>query len=349
MRKIFNVIPTGRQTHYAIHTTRYEIMKRYVIKRLIHIIPMLLGISIISFCVIHLAPGSPVDSATTLNPKVSFEAREKLVLQYGLDKPLYIQYLSWLKKLVTLDFGRSYRNGQKVINRIAGCIPITFLINILSIFFVLLIAIPIGVTSAVREGSFYDRFMTIFIFVGFAIPGFWLALMLMSFFGITLGWLPVQGIISLDFDNLSICYKLLDIGKHLIIPVFVSSVGSLAAMSRYMRSSMLEVLHKDYIKTARAKGLPERKVIYKHALKNAILPIITILGLSVPGLIGGSVIIESIFGIPGMGRLFFESVMARDYPVIMAILVIGALLTLLGNLLADISYSLADPRIRYEK
>jgi peptide/nickel transport system permease protein len=324
-------------------------MKRYIRKRLINIIPMLLGISIISFCVIHLAPGSPVDSVTTLNPKVSFEAREKLIIQYGLDKPLYVQYLSWLRKLATFDFGRSYTDGQKVINKIASRIPITFLINILSISLMLLIAIPIGVTSAVREGSFYDRFMTVFVFIGFAVPGFWLALMLMSFFGITLGWLPVQGITSLNFDNLSVCNKFLDIGKHLILPVFVSSIGSLAAMSRYMRNSMLEVLHKDYIKTARAKGLSERKVVYKHALKNAILPIITILGLSVPGLIGGSVIIETIFGIPGMGRLFFESVMGRDYPVIMAILVIGALLTLFGNLLADISYSLADPRIRYEK
>ena len=325
------------------------IMKRYILKRLISIIPMLLGISIISFCVIHLAPGSPVDSATTLNPKVSFEAREKLVIQYGLDKPLYVQYLNWLKKITTFDFGRSYVDGQKVINKIASRIPITLLINILSISIVLLIAIPIGVMSAVREGSFCDRFLTVFVFVGFAIPGFWLALMLMSFFGITLGWLPIQGITSFDFDTLSISGKFLDIGRHLVMPVFVSCFGALAAMSRYMRSSMLEVLHKDYIKTARAKGLSENRVVYKHALKNALLPIITILGLSVPGLIGGSVIVESVFGIPGMGRLFFESVMGRDYPVIMAVLVIGALLTLLGNFLADISYLFADPRIRYER
>ena len=324
-------------------------MKKYILKRLISIIPMLLGISIISFCVIHLAPGSPVDSATTLNPKVSFEAREKLVIQYGLDKPLYVQYLNWLKKITTFDFGRSYIDGQKVINKIASRIPITLLINILSISIVLLIAIPIGVMSAVREGSFCDRFLTVFVFIGFAIPGFWLALMLMSFFGITLGWLPIQGITSFDFDTLSISGKFLDIGRHLVMPVFVSCFGALAAMSRYMRSSMLEVLHKDYIKTARAKGLSENRVVYKHALKNALLPIITILGLSVPGLIGGSVIVESVFGIPGMGRLFFESVMGRDYPVIMAVLVIGALLTLLGNFLADISYLFADPRIRYEK
>ncbi len=325
-------------------------MKRYVIKRLINIIPMLLGISIISFCVIHLAPGSPVDSSgSALNPKVSLQARQKLISQYGLDKPVYIQYLNWLRRLAVFDFGTSYKDGQKVLSKIVGRMPITLLINILSISIILLISVPIGITSAVKEGSLYDRFMTVFVFIGFAIPGFWLALMLMSLFGITLGWLPVQGITSLYFDRLSILGKCLDVGRHLILPVFVSSFCSLAAMSRYMRSNMLEVLRKDYIQTARAKGLPEKTVIYKHALKNALLPIITMLGLSVPGLIGGSVIIESVFGIPGMGRLFYESVTGRDYPVIMAILVIGALLTLLGNLIADISYSLADPRIKYEK
>lgn len=310
---------------------------------------MLLGISIISFCVIHLAPGSPVDSAATLNSKVSFEAKEKLIAQYGLDKPLYLQYLNWLRRIATFDFGTSYMDGQKVLRKIATRLPITLLINILSISLILLISVPIGITSAVKEGSFYDRFMTIFVFIGFAIPGFWLALMLMSFFGITLGWLPVQGIMSLDFDKLSLSGKIFDVGKHLILPVSVSCFGSLAAMSRYMRSNMLEILGKDYIKTARAKGLSERAVIYRHALKNALLPVITLLGLSVPGLIGGSVIMESVFGIPGMGRLFYESVMGRDYPVIMAILVIGALLTLAGNLLADISYSLIDPRISYDE
>jgi len=324
-------------------------MKSYIKRRIISIIPMLIGISIISFAVIHLAPGSPVDLSTSLNAKVSLEAKEKLITQYGLDRPVFIQYLSWLKRLATLDFGDSYRDGRKVIVKIAERIPITLLINILSILLILCIAIPIGVSSASRSGSLYDRSMTVFVFIGFALPGFWLGLLLMSLFGITLGWLPIQGIVSLDFDSLSFIGKIADVARHLILPVFVSAVGGLAGMSRYMRSNMLEVLHKDYVRTARAKGLPESMVIYKHALKNALLPVITILGLSVPGLIGGSVIFESIFGIPGMGRLFYESVMGRDYPVIMAILVIGATLTLIGNILADISYSLADPRIRYEK
>ena len=324
-------------------------MRHFIIKRLIHIIPMLIGISIISFSVMHLAPGSPVDQSTTLNPKVSLEAKEKLIAQYGLDKPLAIQYLSWVRRMVVFDFGTSYRDGRKVIVKIAERIPITLLINILSILLILIIAIPIGVSSAVREGSLYDRSMTVFVFIGFAIPGFWLGLILMSFFGIRLGILPIQGIVSLDFESLSNIGKFFDIAKHLILPVFVSGFAGLAGMSRYTRNNMLEVLGKDYIRTARAKGLPEKDVIYRHGLKNAFLPIITILGLSVPGLIGGSVIFESIFGIPGMGRLFYESVMSRDYPVIMAVLVIGALLTLIGNLLADVSYSLVDPRIRHEK
>ena len=269
--------------------------------------------------------------------------------QFDLDKPVHVQYWRWVKRIALLDFGVSYRDGRTVLSKIAERVPITLLINLLSIAIILIIAVPIGVSSAVRRGSFYDRAMTVMVFTGFAMPGFWLALILMSLFGIRLGWLPVQGITSLDFDSLSLIGKSLDVGRHLILPVFVSCFGSLAGMSRYMRSSMLEVLHQDYIRTARAKGLPESVVVYKHALKNALLPVITILGLSVPGLIGGSVIFESIFGIPGMGRLFYESVMSRDYPVIMAVLIIGAFLTLMGNMMADISYSLADPRIRYEK
>jgi peptide/nickel transport system permease protein len=324
-------------------------MKNYIIKRLLFTIPMLIGISLISFAVIHLAPGSPVDSMTTLDPKVSFEAREKLITQYGLDRPIYIQYFDWVRRIFIFDFGTSYKDGQKVLWKIGQSIPITILINSISILLILLIAIPIGVASAVRNNSLYDRSMTVFVFIGFAMPGFWLALLLISFFGIRLGWLPVQGIVSLNFDSLSFIGKVLDISRHLVLPVFVSCFAGLAGMSRYVRNNMLEVLHKDYIKTARAKGLDERTVVYKHALKNAILPVITILGLSVPGLIGGSVIFESIFGIPGMGRLFYESVMGRDYPVIMAILVIGAFLTLIGNLLADLAYSMADPRIRYGK
>jgi peptide/nickel transport system permease protein len=184
------------------------------------------------------------------------------------------------------------------------------------------------------------------VFIGFAMPTFWLALLLMIFFGIYLGWLPISGIRSLNYEYLPGWAAAVDLIKHLILPVLLSAFGGLAGMSRYMRANMLEVVRQDYITTARAKGLSERVVIYKHALRNALLPVITILGLSVPGLIGGSVIFETIFAIPGMGQLFFMAAMARDYPVIMGILFIGAVLTLIGNLIADVSYALADPRIR---
>jgi peptide/nickel transport system permease protein len=208
------------------------------------------------------------------------------------------------------------------------------------------VGIPIGISSATRQYSTYDKVTTVIVFVGYAMPGFWLALLLMLLFGVQLHWLPISGIKSMNYDTLSLFGKVIDIGKHLILPVFVAAFGSLAGISRYMRSSMLEVIRQDYIVTARAKGLPESVVIYKHALRNALLPVITLLGLSVPGLIGGSVIFEQIFSIPGMGQLFWLSVMQRDYPVIMGLLTIGGVLTLIGNMLADICYAIADPRIR---
>ncbi|HUT84624.1 MAG TPA: ABC transporter permease, partial [Thermodesulfobacteriota bacterium] len=245
------------------------------------------------------------------------------------------------------DFGNSFSpDNRKVIEKIAERIPVTIMINVLSLFLILIVAIPIGVLSATHQNSFFDKFTTVFVFVGFAVPTFWLALLFMILFGVQLGWLPISGIKSLGYEPSSLFMIILDRTKHLILPVLLSAFGGLAGFSRYVRSNMLEVIRQDYIKTARAKGLSERTVVYHHALRNALLPVITILGLSVPGLIGGSVIFETIFAIPGMGQLFYWSVMSRDYPVIMGILVIGAFLTLIGNLLADLSYSLVDPRIR---
>ncbi len=313
-------------------------------------IPLFLGITLISFIVIHLAPGSPVDIYTEFNPKVSPEFQEKLKKLYGLDKPLYEQYWLWLKRLLKLDFGRSFSpDGRPVWEKIKERLPITITINLLSMFLIFIVAIPLGVIAAVKHGRLFDKITTVIVFIGYATPGFWLALLLMMLFGIKLGWLPLSGLKSLNYETLNPFSKFLDLTKHLILPVFVSAFGGLAGLSRFVRASMLEVIRQDYILTARAKGLPEKVVIYKHALKNALLPVITILGLSVPGLIGGSVIFESIFAIPGMGQLFYASVMSRDYPTIMGCLVIGAILTLLGNLIADISYALVDPRIRVEK
>lgn len=323
-------------------------MLRYLSRRLLQMIPLLIGITIISFAVIHLAPGEPSDLVTDLQPRISAQAVERLRHLYGLDRPLHIQYLDWLRRLIKLDLGRSFLDNRLVSLKILERLPITITINVLSLLLIIIVALPIGIISAVRQYSLFDRASTLFVFLGFATPTFWLALLLMILFGIKLGWLPISGLRSLSFASFSFWGRLIDMARHLILPVFISAFGGLAGFSRYMRSNMLEVIHQDYIRTARAKGLSERAVIYKHALRNALLPIVTILGLSVPGLIGGSVIFESIFAIPGMGRLFYESVMARDYPVIMGGLVIGAVLTLLGNLIADITYAYVDPRIRYK-
>jgi peptide/nickel transport system permease protein len=310
-------------------------------------IPVLLGITIISFAVMKMAPGDPTSLLTDLNPNMNEEAINRIRAHYGLDKPWYVQYGKWLKNMLVLDFGRSFAaDNRPVIDKIVERIPITLLINILSLTLILSIAIPIGVLSAVKKDSLFDRATTVFVFLGFAIPSFWLALLLMILFGVKLEWLPISGIRSLNYAHLSSLERVIDVLGHLILPVFVSAFGGLAGMSRYMRSNMLEVIRQDYITTARAKGLDERTVIYKHAMRNALLPVITILGLSVPGLIGGSVIFETIFAIPGMGQLFYQSVMMRDYPTIMGVLVIGAVLTLVGNLMADVMYSVADPRIR---
>jgi len=325
-------------------------MLYHILKRILLSLPLLIGITFVSFVVIHLAPGEPVSLQTDLNPRVSAASKAQLRHLYGLDEPLPLQYLKWVGRSFRLDFGRSFSpDGRKVTEKIAERIPITILLSLLEMLVILLVAIPIGILSATRQYSLFDKATTVFVFIGFAIPTFWLALLCMNLFGIHLGWLPISGLQSLDYARLSLGGKILDRLRHLILPVLVGSLGGLAGFSRYMRSNMLEVIRQDYIRTARAKGLAERTVIYKHALRNALLPVVTILGLSVPSLIGGGVIFETIFAIPGMGQLFYNSVMSRDYPVIMGILVIGAALTLLGNLLADISYALVDPRIRLSK
>jgi peptide/nickel transport system permease protein len=310
-------------------------------------IPLMLGITIICFSVMHLAPGSPTDLQTEMNPKASAEMKERLRALYELDKPLHVQYWSWLKKISHGDLGTSfYSDHRPVAAKILERLPITILINLLSMLIIINVAVPLGVLSAVHKDSFFDKVTTVFVFIGFAVPTFWLALLLMIYFGIQLGWLPISGLRSLNYEDLGMLERFVDLAKHMVLPVFVSAFGGLAGLSRYMRANMLEVIRQDYIMTARAKGLSERAVIYRHALRNALLPAITILGLSIPGLIGGGVIFETIFAIPGMGQLFYLSVMARDYPTVMGILLIGAILTLVGNLIADVCYAVADPRIR---
>ncbi len=323
-------------------------MINYLIKRLVALIPLMLGITLITFVVIHLAPGEPVEMQTAMNPKMTAETRQRLREFYGLDKPLHVQYVKWLGKLARLDFGRSFApDNRPVIDKITERIPITLSLNIIALVIEFGLAIPIGIFAAIRQNSLMDKGITVFVFIGFAVPTFWLALLLMYLFGVKLDWLPISGLHSLGSEGYGTFRWLADMAKHLIMPIAVASFGSLAGVSRYMRTTMLEVIRQDYITTARAKGLSERVVVMRHALRNALLPVITLLGFSLPGLIGGSVIFETIYAIPGMGQLFYMGVMSRDYPLVMGILVIGAFLTLLGNLLADISYAMADPRIRH--
>lgn len=330
-------------------------MLAYLFKRLLEIIPTLFGITLISFFIIHLAPGKPTDIFTELNPKITPEARERLEKLYHLDKPVIVQYGLWLKKIARFDFGESFSSDHRpVIEKIWDSrkplierrLFVTFMINLLSMVVILLVALPLGIFSATHQNSLWDKIATTTVFIGFAMPTFWLALLLMILFGVELHWLPISQLKSMSYASLPFWGKVWDLTKHLLLPIFVSAFTGLAADSRFMRSSMLEVVRQDFVTVARAKGLPERLVIYRHAFRNALLPIITLAGLSVGGLVGGSVIFENIFGIPGMGQLFYMSVMTRDYPTVMGILTIGAFLTLFGNLLADLGYMLADPRIR---
>jgi len=322
-------------------------MIKYTLKRLLQSLPVLFGITLITFALAHVTPGGPTALQSNMNAKVSADSVAKLRALYDLDKPLHIQYLKWLKRMAKLDFGESFNDNRPVLDKIMEKIPNTLLLTGLSLFLILIIALPIGVYSAVKQNSIFDKVISVFTLVGYSMPTFWLALLLMMYFGVYLQILPVSGMRSPDAERFPLYLQIFDRIWHLILPVFVSAFGGLASLSRYARSSMLEVIRQDYIRTARAKGLPESKVINKHALRNALLPIVTILGLSLPGLISSGFIFETIFAWPGMGRLGFEATMSFDYTVVMGVVTIGAILTLMGNIIADITYALVDPRIKY--
>ena len=334
-------------------------MLKYIIKRVLWMIPMLIGISLISFFIMHLAPGDITNNEASFNPKASEESRQKLRELYNLDKPIIVQYGLWLKRMVQLDFGHSFASHQKPVflgvtdedgnyteGMIEAALPITLMINLLGLAITLTLAIPLGILAARKYQQWQDKSITLFNFIGFSIPGFWLSLLLMYWLGVVNNWLPISGLHSLNYDNLDTWGKLTDSISHLIMPVIIPSITGLAGITLFVKNGMLDVLNQDYITTARAKGLSEHKVVYTHALRNALLPLITIIGLSIPGLIGGSVISETIFAIPGMGKLFYEAALMRDFPVVMGVLTIGSALTLLGNLLADVAYAWADPRVR---
>lgn len=318
-------------------------MGNYILKRLLQCIPTLIGITVISFVIIHIAPGSP--GGMQLNPKVSPKVVEEMRRNYDLDKPLHVQYVLWMKKLFTGKL-YSFKDGKPVLQKIRQKLPATLILNITSIILVFGFAIPLGVFSATHRFSFMDNLGTLLAYIGISVPGFWLAYILIlgvvKLFGV-----PVLGMRTFSVEGLGCAGIVLDRTWHLVLPSLILAIGSIAGISRYMRSGMLEVIRQDYIRTARAKGLTEDEVYYKHALRNALLPIITIFGFLIPGLIGGSVIIETVFAWPGIGRLAYQSFLSRDYPTVMTILTISAFLTLIGNLVADVLYAVADPRIRY--
>lgn len=332
-------------------------MTNYIVKRLLQVIPTLLGITLITFLIIQLAPGNPATLKLQMAGQgemgqsgMAKEIIEQTKKLYGLDKPLPVQYLLWVKRVFTFDFGTSFKDHRPVLDKIAERLPITIQLNAISIFLVYLIAIPFGVYSATHVDSTTDRVLTLFFFLLYSLPSFWVAVLLIMFFGGGEFWdfFPVYGISSIGAESWPFLHRLLDRMWHLMLPVACLTYGGLAYLSRLTRAEMLEVIREDYIRTARAKGLSERVVIFRHALRNALLPIITLLAFLLPAMFGGSVIIESIFSIPGMGQLGFEAVLSRDYPVIMAITTISALLTLIGLLFSDILYAMLDPRIKLD-
>ena len=326
-------------------------MFRYILKRLLLAIPLLLGIATITFFIVHMAPGDPMDMylessfRRQMDPEVIELIREK----YGLDQPVHVQYVKWLGNLATGDLGESFRYRRPVADIIAERIPYTLQLAVLALVFDALFGIALGIFSAVKQYSCWDKSVTLGSLVVLSIPGFWLALMLVLVFSVNLGWFPTSQTRSLDYELLSWSGKILDRLWHLVLPVFVLGVASAAGTARYMRNRLLELLSEDYIIAARARGLKERTVILKHALRNALIPILTIYGLALPFLLGGAVLVEKVFAWPGMGLLAVEAVNGRDYPVILATSMIAAVLVVLGNLLADVAYAIADPRVSYGK
>ncbi|MCG3176394.1 MAG: Dipeptide transport system permease protein DppB [Candidatus Omnitrophica bacterium] len=321
-------------------------MRRWIVRRALAMVPLLVGITLVSYAVIRLAPGGPVDAQSEMNPRMTAEARQKLVEIYGLDRPVYEQYLSWAWRVARLDLGRSMVDGRPVLEKIAQALPVTLGVNALSLVIVFAAGIPLGVWSAVRRGSAVERGVTTLTLAALAVPAYWVALLLISGLGVGLRLLPVTGLQSLEHELLSPFERVLDTARHLVLPVFVSALAGTAVVARFMRASLGQTLTRGYVRAARARGLSEHAVVYRHALRNALLPVITLLGLSLPGLLGGSVLFETLFALPGMGRLFYDAVNTRDYPLVMGVLVLGAIVTLLGNFLADLGYLWADPRIR---
>lgn len=338
-------------------------MASYALQRLFLMIPTFIGITLIGFLIMRLAPGDPAElraagglaaaggAGIAVDKQASVEAAvAQWRRQYGLDRPLHAQYGIWLKNILTLDFGESFKDNQPVWGKIAERVPVTINLNLWSILVVYVVAIPLGVYSATHRNTVGDKVTTVAAFVLFAVPTVWAATMALVFIcgGDFLYLFPPGGLTSIEYDaSWPWWKKLQDQAWHLFLPVVLLSYGGFAGLSRYMRASMLEVLSQDYVQVARAKGLTERVVILKHVMRNSLIPVVTMLAALLPALIGGSVIIETIFSIPGMGQLGYESVRARDYPTVMALYSVSAVLTLMGILISDLLLSMVDPRIAF--
>jgi len=315
----------------------------YILRRLIQAIPILFGVAVISFALVYLSPGDPIDRFRT--PTIRPEQLQGLIRQYGLDRPLPEQFWSWLTSYVQIwhedAWGYSFLDGQPVLGKIAERLPATLLLGGTALIVTVVVAIPLGILAAVRQYSWADRIISTMATIGYAIPSFLLGLYLLYFGGVVLGWFPLFGLESFGSQG-----DPLDIAWHLVLPVTALAVQQIAGWSRYVRASMLEVLHQDFVRTAHAKGLPGRRVTYRHALRNAVIPVITLVGLTIPTLLAGAAITEAIFSYPGVGQMGVQAVTNRDYPVVLAFVMIGGIGVVLGNLMADIAYAVADPRIK---
>jgi len=303
------------------------------LRKLLYLIIMLFIISLISFVAINLAPNSFFASGE-LNPNITKESIEQLKAIYGLDKPLYVQYFSWVLAIIQLDFGISFASGELVKNEILQRLPVTLTLNIISMFLIFIISLYLGIKAALNKNSLFDKFASQLSLISFSMPSFYLALIAIMVFSIHLEILPIAGLHSVADDG-SLTYYL-DYAWHLILPISIITFAGIGSLTLYVRSLVIEILKSDYIFFAKARGLSKNQILRYYILPNLYPPVITLLGLSLPGIIGGSVILESIFSINGMGLLFFQSALSHDYPVIMGILIIGALLTLLGNMIADL-------------
>ncbi len=316
-------------------------MGRYVLRRLVVAVPLLLGISVISFLILKSVPGGPL-AAYENNPSVTPADIARLEHEFGLDRPLYEQYASWLARFVMGDWGFSHATHLPVLQLIGERLPNT--VYLMSVVYVvtLAVALPVGVLTALRQYSWFDHLVTGFTFAGLSMPTFWLGLLLILFFGLALRLLPMGGMSTLGAG-----FDVGDRVRHLILPVTTLAFVGAGHYVRYLRASMLETLNQDYLRTARAKGLGERVVVGRHALKNAAIPLVTVAALDLPELFAGALVTETIFGWPGMGRLFWDAATRFDYPILMGILAISATLIILANLIADVLYAYLDPRIRF--